>query len=133
MSYSKYLSEMAVSKNLRNTPTRSTASREMISKERFPAERESRERSYSHGELHNLKQQKMDAGNLSNIAKTSSDFLTDPTYTLTKKSGKEKVISKKRHDRLAAKFEKKKAKGKSPKRSVSDASIVERITKKWNE
>lgn len=85
---------------------------------------------YSHGEINQMRQKKMDAGNLSNIAKQSSKFLTDPTYTLTKKSGKEKVITKKRHDKLSAKFEKKKAKGKTPKRSVSDASIVERIMSK---
>jgi len=86
---------------------------------------------YSHGEINQMRQKKMDAGNLSNIAKESSKFLTDPVYTLTKRSGKEKVISKKRHDKLDAKlWYKKNIKGKKPKRSVSDASIVERIMSK---
>ena len=81
---------------------------------------------YSHGEISRARQQKMDAGTLSKIAKQSSDFLTDPTYTMKKKSGKEKIISKKRHDKLSEKLSKKK----NPKRSVSDASIVERIMSK---
>ncbi len=77
-------------------------------------------------------QQKKDSP-LSRLHKAGSDFmdaLTGPSYSVTRKSGKEKMISKKRYDKLSAKLEKKKAKGKTPRRSVSDASMIERIMNK---
>ena len=58
-----------------------------------------------------------------NLRSKGNNILTQPHHTLTKKSGKEKAISKKRYDRLAPKLEKKK----NPKRSVSDKSIIERL------
>ena len=65
-------------------------------------------------------------------AESFMDALTGPAYSVKKKSGKEKMISKKRYDRLSAKLEKKKSKGKNPRRSVSDASMIERIMKQAN-
>ena len=60
------------------------------------------------------------------------DWFNSPMHTLTKKSGKEKAISKQRYDKLAPKLEKRKAKGKNVKRSVSNASVIDRIISRHN-
>lgn len=58
---------------------------------------------------------------------------TDPMYTVTKKkSGKTKAISEKRYGKISKKLEKREAKGKKTRRTVSDDSMVERVSKAAN-
>jgi len=59
---------------------------------------------------------------------------SDPMYTVTKKkSGKTRVISEKRYGKISKKLEKREAKGKKTRRTVSDDNMYERIAKSFNE
>ncbi len=73
-------------------------------------------------------------GDDKSMDKGIKDRFTDPMYTVTKKkSGKTKVISEKRYDKISEKLSKREAKGKKTKRTVSDDSMADRFIKSASE